>query len=249
MKKYLLQCILAFSMLTAADSICAQQKIKDGTVVSGTLPASNSLLELESNNKGVLFPRVALSATNVASPLSAHIAGMTVYNTATAGTAPNNVVPGLYFNDGTKWLRVISNAQTLDNITVTNPSAFTPSGSFYDYIFQTESNDLLNEYNTITGVFTAARTGVYSLTLSNLGSCTSGQISYAVFFSINGNLFAGSNYTSPGAVGGNFTSSESITVSLNAGDVVFPRGFNTAGLSCSLNNSASRTFMSIVQIR
>jgi hypothetical protein len=158
-------------------------------------------------------------------------------------------VPGLYFNDGAKWLRVIANAQTLDNITITNPTVFTPTGSFYDYKFQTEANDLLNEYNPATGLFTVARTGLYTLTLCNLGTCTSGQVSYAVFFSINGNLFAGSNYTSPGAAGGNFTSSGSITVQLNAGDVVFPRGFNTVGLTCSLNNSDSRTFMSIVQIR
>ncbi|HEY1046343.1 MAG TPA: FISUMP domain-containing protein [Bacteroidia bacterium] len=69
---------------------------------------SNSVLELESTNKGLLMPRVALSALNLASPLSAHVAGMTVYNTATAGTAPNNVTPGYYYNDGTQWVRIPS---------------------------------------------------------------------------------------------------------------------------------------------
>jgi hypothetical protein len=246
LKKQLLLCLLSLAIISTK----AQTKIKDGTVASTpALPAANSLLELESNNKGLLFPRVALTATNVAAPLSAHIAGMTVYNTATAGTTPFNVVPALYYNDGTKWLKVIANAQTLDNVTITNPTAFTVSGSFYDYKFQTESNDILNEYNPATGVFTVARTGIYTLTLSNLGTCSSGQVSYAVFFSINGNLYAGSNYTGVGAAGGNFTSSGSITLQLNAGDVVFPRGFNIAGLSCSLSNSDSRTFMSIVQIR
>src|SRR5690606_8893417 len=33
-------------------------------------------------------------------PLSAHVAGMMLYNTATA----NDVVPGIYYNDGTKWI-------------------------------------------------------------------------------------------------------------------------------------------------
>jgi hypothetical protein len=31
---------------------------------------------------------------------------MTVYNTATAGTMPNNVTPGWYYNDGQKWVRL-----------------------------------------------------------------------------------------------------------------------------------------------
>jgi hypothetical protein len=246
MKNLFLICLLAIGVSDAN----AQTKIKDGTIASSSLPAANSLLELESNNKGLLFPRVALSATNLAAPLSAHIAGMTVYNTATAGTVPFNVVPSLYCNDGTKWNKVISNSQTLTNLTVTSPTAFTAAGSFYDYRFLTESNDLYNEYNPATGEFTAGRTGLYSLTLSNLGNCTTGNMNYTVFFSINGNLYAGSTYTNNnGGAGGNFTSSESITIPLNAGDIVFPRGFNIAGLTCALGNSPSRTFMTVVQIR
>ena len=65
---------------------------------------SSSILEIESSNKGFLMPRVALTATNSAGPLAAHVAGMIIYNTATAGTAPNNVVPGVYYNDGTRWV-------------------------------------------------------------------------------------------------------------------------------------------------
>src|SRR5882757_4715623 len=96
------QMLIAFLAIVTF-STNAQSKIKDGTVASTALPSPNSLLELESNNKGLLFPRVALSATNLPAPLTAHIAGMTVYNTATVGTIPFNVVPALYYNDGTKW--------------------------------------------------------------------------------------------------------------------------------------------------
>lgn len=85
----------------------AQTKIKDGTVTgSPALPNSNAILELESAQRGLLLPRVQLQATNIAAPLTAHIAGMSVYNTATAGTAPVNVSPGWYYNDGTKWVRL-----------------------------------------------------------------------------------------------------------------------------------------------
>lgn len=63
---------------------------------------TNSLFEMESTNKGMLLPRVTLSSTTLAAPLTAHVAGMTIYNTATAG----DVTPGWYYNDGTKWQRI-----------------------------------------------------------------------------------------------------------------------------------------------
>ncbi|RZK37130.1 MAG: hypothetical protein EOO90_25975 [Pedobacter sp.] len=60
----------------------AQQKVKDGTVNTINLPNKDAILELESRNKGLLHPRVALIHTTDASPLTGHVAGMMVYNTA-----------------------------------------------------------------------------------------------------------------------------------------------------------------------
>lgn len=97
--------LIAFTCL--AGIATAQTKIKDGSVTgSPVLPNSNAILELESAQRGLLLPRVQLQATNIAAPLNAHIAGMTVYNTATAGTAPVSVSPGWYYNDGTRWVRL-----------------------------------------------------------------------------------------------------------------------------------------------
>jgi hypothetical protein len=78
----------------------AQAQIKVGAN-QGTLNG-NAILEVESSDKGLLVPRVALSSTSSASPLTAHVAGMVVYNTATV----SDVTPGLYQNDGSKWLTV-----------------------------------------------------------------------------------------------------------------------------------------------
>lgn len=71
-------------------------------------PNEDALMELRSlaNDKGLRMPRVALTATNLAAPLSAHVAGMTVYNTQISGTAPYDVIPGFYYNDGTAWHRI-----------------------------------------------------------------------------------------------------------------------------------------------
>ncbi|MCZ4245133.1 hypothetical protein [Pedobacter punctiformis] len=98
MKKQLLM-LLTISIF--ALKLSAQQKVKDGTITGGNLPNKDALLELESNNKGLLHVRVALIETTNPSPLTAHVAGMMVYNTAIS----KDVVPGIYYNDGTKWVK------------------------------------------------------------------------------------------------------------------------------------------------
>lgn len=73
-------------------------------------PNTSAQLEMRSSSKGFLPPRVALTATNAAGPISSPATGLLVYNTATAGTAPNDVVPGYYYNSGTesnvRWTRL-----------------------------------------------------------------------------------------------------------------------------------------------
>ncbi|WP_346985865.1 phage tail protein [Chryseobacterium sp. POE27] len=92
---------------------------ENGRVGIGTSsPNTNAALDISSTTRGVKLPSLALIATNSASPLSAHVAGMLVYNTATAGTAPNNVVPGLYTNDGTQWILL----QTPQTVNVSAPA-------------------------------------------------------------------------------------------------------------------------------
>ncbi|MEI3788256.1 MULTISPECIES: hypothetical protein [unclassified Chryseobacterium] len=84
--------------------------------IGSSSPNVNAGLELGANNKGFLPNRVALTATNLAAPLTAHVQGMVIYNTATAGTSPNNVTPGLYYNDGTKWVHLGALASTLVDV-------------------------------------------------------------------------------------------------------------------------------------
>lgn len=71
-----------------------------GQVGIGTsTPNADAVLELSDASRGLLLPRVSLTNTTNASPLSGHVAGMVVYNNATTG----DVVPGFYINDGSSW--------------------------------------------------------------------------------------------------------------------------------------------------
>ena len=69
------------------------------TGIGTTTPNASAQLDVSSTTKGFLPPRVALTSTNSASPLAAHVAGMVVYNTATV----SDVTPGLYVNTGAVW--------------------------------------------------------------------------------------------------------------------------------------------------
>ncbi len=84
------------------------------TIGSQNAPNASAVLDLQTTNKGLLLPRVALTSTTAATPLSAHVAGMTVYNTATAGTGTTAVSPGQYYNDGSKWTRIQEYTETVD---------------------------------------------------------------------------------------------------------------------------------------
>lgn len=127
--------------------------------INTNTPNSASDLTLGSTNKGLLLNRVELTATNSAAPLSAHVAGMAVYNTATAGTAPNNVTPGHYYNDGTKWVRTLTSTpdQTVDvtglvgGLASPNPftgASFSPNTpANTDYIYINKADGTLWVYN------------------------------------------------------------------------------------------------------
>jgi trimeric autotransporter adhesin len=75
--------------------------------VGVTIPDTSALLDLTSTNRGLLPPRISLTATNSPNPLPANVAGMILYNTATAGTSPYNVTPGYYYNNGSAWVRLM----------------------------------------------------------------------------------------------------------------------------------------------
>jgi len=83
-----------------------------GINASGTQPNASAGLDVDFSNKGLLIPRVSLVSTTSFAPLSAHVAGMVVYNTATA----NDVTPGFYCDNGTKWISGFIKGQSLGDM-------------------------------------------------------------------------------------------------------------------------------------
>ena len=137
--------IIAALTFIGNSTASAQQRVSDGTASATINP--NAVLEMQSNNKGMLLPRVALTATTNAAPLSAHVAGMYVYNTATAG----DVKPGNYYNDGTKWYRVSMSLSGTTTPTGTAPTntLYTNTSTGDTYVFDGSTWQLVGGANTV----------------------------------------------------------------------------------------------------
>src|SRR5690606_37043359 len=74
---------------------------------TGTAPNASAMLDVQSNNKGILVPRVALTGTNDATTVPSPANWLMVINTNTAGTGTTAVSPGTYYWDSSKWVRLV----------------------------------------------------------------------------------------------------------------------------------------------
>jgi hypothetical protein len=62
-----------------------------------------AMLDVSAPDKGILIPRVSLTSNSDILTVPLPITSLLVYNSSTTGTYPNNVSPGFYFWNGTKW--------------------------------------------------------------------------------------------------------------------------------------------------
>lgn len=105
--------VLAISsnVLWGQTQVIKRLKLEDDNTI--TPMSKDALIQMDSNDKGMLLPRVALTDAKKPAPLTAHTAGMTVYNTATVSstTTVEGVSPGYYYNNGTRWVRLTTEVE------------------------------------------------------------------------------------------------------------------------------------------
>jgi hypothetical protein len=106
MKNKIKHIITAIALTLGLSNIANAQVTSQKIGTNPTTITPSAVLDIESANKGVLFPRVALTSTNLAGPIVSPATGLTVFNTATSGTAPNTVTPGYYYWDGSRWTKI-----------------------------------------------------------------------------------------------------------------------------------------------
>jgi hypothetical protein len=88
--------ILLFVVYTAR----AQNNV--GINDNNSSPKASAMLDVYSTSKGMLIPRLALTSTTTAAPVTSPETSLLIYNTATTG----DVTPGYYYWDASKWVRL-----------------------------------------------------------------------------------------------------------------------------------------------
>lgn len=94
-------------------------------------PHASAALDITASDKGLLPPRVSLTGINDVATITSPAAGLLVYNTATAGTSPFNVVPGFYYYTGAGWIRLGQEANGAGDLQYWNGTQWVllPAGS------------------------------------------------------------------------------------------------------------------------
>jgi len=208
---------LLFLLLSAFAITEIYPQVGIGTVV----PDSNSALDVTATDKGLLIPRVALSATTATTPLSAHIAGMTIYNTATV----SDVTPGFYYNNGARWIRASDAANPLN--------IYTSNGTLSGTRVVSQGTNSLTFSNALTSGTavsfnsTAASTGTgFTVTSAN---------NTGTLFNVANTAASGSGITA--RIQSNATAESGLTV-LNNGHVGIGISAPTKVLDINANNDA-----------
>jgi len=99
--KVFLLVLLPFTFYLSPFTCYAQVAIN----TTGANPDASAGLDVSFTNKGLLIPRVALTQTTSASPITSPATSLMVYNTATV----NDVTPGYYYWNGSRWVRIAGN--------------------------------------------------------------------------------------------------------------------------------------------
>lgn len=99
------------------------------TGINTTNPNKDAVLEIYSSTEfpgGLFLPLLELIQTTLADPLQNHVAGMFVYNTNTE----NDVVPGIYYNNGFRWVQIRHNSIFSSYWTLVGNSGTDPDVNF-----------------------------------------------------------------------------------------------------------------------
>jgi hypothetical protein len=158
MKNKIQQIVTALALTFIVGYTANAQVISQKIGNNPTNISPNAVLEMESTTKGVLFPRVTLSSLTDLITIPSPTDGLTVFNIATAGTAPNNVSFGYYYWSSTasKWVKIAVETPQIEFAKTVYVNTASPSSAT---IFD-ETNPAANNNNALKAAVTNLYIGV-----------------------------------------------------------------------------------------
>lgn len=132
--------------------------------IGTTTLAAGATLQLESSNKGLMIPKVALtSRLDITTVTPTLVEGLWVYNTASSGSDDYVVSPGFYFWDNDEWIKMYSEGYTVQ----------------YEQTATVRSNNDNTTIYTIPGLdqtIIAPYTGTYEIHVTGYIACPNFQL-------------------------------------------------------------------------
>lgn len=182
--------ILLTTFFIALTSFMMKLNAQSVGISAGVItPDASSMLEVQSTTKGILIPRVALTATNAAGPITLPATSLLVYNTATASAGATQVTPGYYYNAGTtgapNWTRLLGGKDgwlTTGNYGTTVASNWLGTNDAVDFATRTNNTErmrILSAGNVLvnittaplaTAAFTAATSATFTTGVFGIGN-------------------------------------------------------------------------------
>lgn len=214
-------------------SLFAQTGIATSTISDGVM------LQLGTNNKGLLLPRIPLVSRTSTSPLPTNIpTGTMIFNTSTTGNFPNLITPGIYWwsAEDMHWTSLSTNLETSavkytssETATDYNTTAWQNIKLFGNMVYNESSS--IYSINNAAQTLTIKRQGLYSissiLSFNRFDGGNGSMVSLTARVFVNGN---------PAGTEQVFSPEETASVSSNRG--LFSHAF-TEYLSLSANDIIS----------
>lgn len=206
--------ILLTVLLSATFTSIAQVGIN----TDASQPDNSAMLDVKASDKGILIPRIALTDTSTASPVSTPASGLIIYNTSNQ----NDVVAGFYYWNGSKWLQITDVQNNKDwhlygNTGTTPATDFIGTTDAQDLVFKTNNTEFIRFTqkgqikitNTGNSVFIGNGAGDnddlsdnYNVFIGNMSGFTNTAGGYATAVGYN-SLYSNASGDYNTAIGGN----------------------------------------------
>jgi len=116
-------------------------------------PASSAVLDVYSTSKGLLVPRIALTATTDVTTITAPAVSLLIFNTSTTG----DVIPGYYYWTGSAWVRIASGSgsetdplvRAINGLIKSDGTTISAAVAGVDYVTPVGSAALLTDFPTL----------------------------------------------------------------------------------------------------